>query len=136
MTIPQRSSTTVADAAWVVKGGRLVDATGERSGDVVLGDDGTILAVGPDLAAQRVLDASGCVVAPGLVDLHAHLRQPGREESETVESGSRCAALGGFTAVVAMPNTDPAIDSAAMVREVDDLGRDACCDVVVAGAIT
>jgi dihydroorotase len=126
----------VADAAWVVKGGRLIDATGQRSGDVVIGDDGTILAVGPDLAAPRVLDASGCVVAPGLVDLHAHLRQPGREEAETVESGSRCAALGGYTAVMAMPNTEPAIDSAAMVREVDDLGRDACCDVAVAGAIT
>lgn len=126
----------MAEPAWIVKGGRLVDATGQRSGDVVLGDDGTILAVGPDLAAPRVLDASGCVVVPGLVDLHSHLRQPGREESETVESGSRCAALGGYTAVVAMPNTEPAIDSAAMVREVDDLGRDACCDVVVAGAIT
>ena len=76
-----------------------------------------------------VLDASGCVVAPGLVDLHAHLRQPGREEAETVETGARAAALGGYTAVVAMPNTEPAIDCAAAVREVLDLGADACCDV-------
>ena len=60
---------------------------------------------------------------PGLVDLHAHLRQPGREEAETVETGGRAAALGGYTAVVAMPNTEPAIDSAAVVREVLDLGR-------------
>ena len=77
-----------------------------------------------------MLDASGCVVAPGLVDLHTHLRQPGREEAETVESGSRAAALGGYTAVVAMPNTEPAIDCAAVVHEVLDLGaKAALCDV-------
>ena len=83
-----------------------------------------------------VLDASGCVVGPGLVDLHSHLREPGREEAETVETGSRAAALGGYTAVIAMPNTEPAIDSAAVVREVQDLGASALCDVHPAGAIT
>ena len=61
-----------------------------------------------------VLDAGGCLVGPGLVDLHTHLRQPGREEAETVESGARAAALGGYTAIVAMPNTEPAIDSAGV----------------------
>jgi dihydroorotase len=120
----------------VLKGGRIIDEDGERSGDVVVGADGTIVAVGPDLSADRVLDASGCVVAPGLVDLHTHLRQPGREEAETVETGSRAAVLGGYTAVVAMPNTEPAIDSAAVVREVLELGRASLCDVAVAGAIT
>jgi dihydroorotase len=121
----------------VLKGGRVVDATGSRVADVVVGDDGRIVAVGADLRADQVLDASGCVVAPGLVDLHAHLRQPGREEAETVESGSRAAALGGYTAVVAMPNTEPAIDCAAVVHEVLDLGaKAALCDVRVAGAIT
>lgn len=119
----------------VLKGGRVVDATGERTADVVV-VDGRIAAVGADLDADRTLDAGGCVVAPGLVDLHAHLRQPGKEEAETVESGSRCAALGGFTAVVAMPNTTPAIDSAAVVREVQDLGRTALCAVHPSGAIT
>ncbi len=121
----------------VLKGGRVVDATGSRVADVVVGDDGRIVAVGADLNADQVLDASGCVVAPGLVDLHTHLRQPGREEAETVESGSRAAALGGYTAVVAMPNTEPAIDCAAVVHEVLDLGaKAALCDVRVAGAIT
>ena len=120
----------------VLKGGRIIDATGERSGDVVV-DDGQIVAVGPDLSADRIIDAGGCVVAPGLVDLHAHLREPGREESETVETGSRGAALGGYTAIVAMPNTEPAIDCAAVVREVLELGQKAgLVDVRSSGAIT
>jgi dihydroorotase len=75
-------------------------------------------------------------VAPGLVDLHTHLRQPGREEAETVETGARAAALGGFTCVLAMPNTDPPIDSAGVAREVLELGRGACCDVRTSAAIT
>jgi len=119
----------------VLKGGRVVEQAGERVADVVV-SEGRIVAVGPDLSADRVLDAGGCVVAPGLVDLHAHLRQPGQEEAETIETGSRCAALGGFTAVVAMPNTTPAIDSAAVVREVQELARAALCAVHPAGAIT
>jgi dihydroorotase len=119
----------------VVKGGEVVDAGGRRHADVVVAD-GRIVAVGADLDAEVVLDAGGCVVAPGLVDLHTHLRQPGQEEAETIETGSRAAALGGYTAVVAMPNTEPAIDDAAVVREVQALARTALCDVEVAGAIT
>ncbi len=119
----------------VLKGGTVVDATGSRRADVVI-RDGVVVGVGDDLSGDVVLDAGGCVVAPGLVDLHAHLRQPGKEEAETIESGSRCAALGGFTAVVAMPNTTPAIDSAAVVREVQDLARGALCAVHPSGAIT
>lgn len=120
----------------VIKGGTVIDATGERRADVAIDDDGTIAGVGADLDGGQVIDASGCIVAPGLVDLHTHLRQPGREEAETVETGSRAAALGGFTAVVAMPNTDPVIDSASVVREVLELGRSAPCDVYSSGAIT
>src|SRR5262249_55489260 len=109
-------------------------------GDVLV-VDGHVAAVGSELASVApagtvVLDAGGCIVSPGFVDLHTHLREPGREEAETVETGTRAAALGGYTAVVAMPNTEPAIDSAAVVRQVLDLGQGACCDVRVAGAIT
>ena len=122
----------------LIRGGRVVDATGSRAADVVV-VDGEIAAVGEGLAAPdgaRLLDAGGCVVAPGLVDLHAHLRQPGKEEAETVDTGARAGALGGYTAVVAMPNTDPPIDTAAAVHEVLGLGATAACDVRVAGAIT
>jgi dihydroorotase len=118
-----------------IRGGRVVDASGSRDADVLV-QDGRVVAVGPDLDGDATLDAGGCVVAPGLVDLHAHLREPGKEEAETVETGSRCAALGGFTAVVAMPNTTPAIDCAAVVREVQDLGEKALCAVHPAAAIT
>jgi dihydroorotase len=119
----------------VIKGATVVDATGSRRADVAVAD-GRIAAVGESLDGAEVLDAGGCIVAPGLVDLHAHLREPGREEAETVESGSRAAALGGYTAVIAMPNTEPAIDNAGIVRHVLDLGAKALCDVRVAGAIT
>ncbi|MSO87258.1 MAG: dihydroorotase [Acidimicrobiia bacterium] len=120
----------------VIKGGRVVDATGERVADVVIGEDGLIAAVGSDLPGDTVLDAAGCVVSPGLVDLHSHLRQPGQEEAETIETGARAAALGGYTCILAMPNTIPAIDNAGMVREVLELGRAAPCDVRTSGAIT
>ncbi|MGK2947585.1 MAG: dihydroorotase [Acidimicrobiales bacterium] len=120
----------------VLKGGRVIDATGERHADVVIGDDGRIAAVGDDLSADRTLDAGGCVVAPGFVDLHSHLRQPGQEEAETVETGARAAALGGYTCILAMPNTIPAIDTAGIVQEVLALGRSAPCEVLTSGAIT
>jgi dihydroorotase len=122
----------------LIRGGRVVDAGGERVADVAI-EEGRIAAVvadGSDLSADVVLDAGGCVVAPGLVDLHTHLRQPGREEAETVETGARAAALGGFTCVLAMPNTDPPVDSAGAAREVLELGRDACCEVRTSAAIT
>ncbi len=122
-----------------MRGGRIIDSTGVRPADVLI-QDGTITSVTTTVSSAPpgtvVLDASGCLVGPGLVDLHTHLREPGREEAETVETGSRAAALGGYTAVVAMPNTDPALDSAAVVRQVQDLGADALCHVYPAGAIT
>ncbi len=129
---------TDAASTVLLRGGTVVDEHGERRADVLV--HGTAIAdVGSGLdapAGSRVLDAGGCLVAPGLVDLHAHLRQPGAEEAETVETGSRAAARGGYTAVLAMPNTDPPVDSAAVASEVLALGRGALCRVAVAGAIT
>jgi len=123
--------------ALLLRGGTVVDRAGARRADVLV-VEGAVAAVGPDLVAGRAreLDCGGCWVGPGLVDLHTHLRQPGREEAETVATGSRAAALGGFTTVVAMPNTTPPIDSAGVVREVLALAVDASCRVEVAGAIT
>ena len=119
----------------VIKGGRVVDASGEREVDVVV-VDGLITGIGAGLSGDHTLDAAGCIVSPGLVDLHSHLREPGKEEAETIESGARAAALGGYTAVLAMPNTTPAMDSAAVVRQVLEIGRTAPCDVYASGAIT
>jgi dihydroorotase len=85
----------------------------------------------------EVIDASGLIALPGLVDLHTHLREPGREDAETVESGTRAAALGGFTAVHAMANTEPVADTAGVVEQVWRLGREAGhCDVFPVGAVT
>ncbi len=120
----------------VLVGGTLVDAAGSRPGDLAIAADGTIDAIGEGLEGATQLDATGCFVLPGLVDLHTHLREPGGEDAETVLTGSRCAVRGGFTAVVAMPNTTPTIDSAAVVRQVLALGDDALCEVATSAAIT
>ncbi|MSW46212.1 MAG: amidohydrolase family protein, partial [Actinobacteria bacterium] len=128
----------------IIRGGRIIDRVGERVADVAISADGVIVGVDSALDAGVLglddaieLDATGCIISSGLVDIHTHLREPGREEAETVETGSRAAALGGYTAVVAMPNTEPTIDSAAVVQQVLDAGVAAgLCDVRVAGAIT
>ena len=120
----------------VVKGGVVLDQHGQRRVDVAIAD-GVIAEIGERLDGDTVLDASGCMITPGFVDLHVHLREPGREDAETIETGSRAAALGGFTAVVAMPNTEPAQDSLAVIEFVRAQGRRAgLCDVVPAGCIT
>ena len=121
-----------------LRGGTVIDSTGTRRADVVVSDEGEgeVLAVGTGLDGDRRLDADGCIVSPGFVDLHAHLRQPGREDAETIATGARGAALGGFTAMVAMPNTTPAADSAAVVTEIRQLAAGACCEVYPSGAIT
>ena len=100
-------------------------------------EDGAIGSAESSTAGASVLDAAGLIVAPGLVDLHTHLREPGREDRETVESGSRAAAIGGFTAVSPMANTSPVADSAAVIHEVRALGeRAGLVDVFPVGAIT
>ena len=120
----------------VLRGGRIIDADGERTLDVEVGDDGRISAVGSGLSGDLELDASGCVVSPGFVDLHAHLRQPGQEEAETIETGARGGSLGGYTALVAMPNTDPTTDCVAVVEQVRALGRLSTCEIVASAAMT
>jgi dihydroorotase len=124
----------------LLRGGRVIDPAGDRdgTGDVLL-EDSLVAEVGDGLSAPgaEVLDCDGLVVCPGLVDLHAHLREPGREDAETVETGSRAAAVGGYTAVCAMPNTDPVADTAAVILEVRNLGDKAgLVDVHPAAAIT
>jgi dihydroorotase len=111
---------------------------GEDPADILI-KDGRIAAIGERLTVTgaQVVDADGLVALPGLVDLHTHLREPGREDAETVETGSRAAALGGFTAVHAMANTDPVADTAGVVEQVWRLGREAgLVDVVPVGAVT
>ena len=120
----------------LIRGGTVIDQSGERRADVAV-EDGRVIEVGVDLSGDRTLDAAGCIVAPGLVDLHVHLREPGREDAETIETGSRAAALGGFTAIVAMPNTEPAQDSLAVIEFVRAQAKRAgLCDVHPAGCIT
>jgi len=101
----------------LIRGGRVIDPSRGTDGtaDVLL-EEGRIAAVGRNIEAPagvEVFDAAGKVVAPGLIDLHVHLREPGQEDLETVASGSMAAAAGGFTAVCAMPNTDPVTDNQA-----------------------
>lgn len=119
----------------LVKGAALL---GGAATDLLLAD-GVVAEVGRNLSATgaQVIDAAGLVALPGLVDLHTHLREPGREDAETVETGTAAAALGGFTAVHAMANTDPVADTAGVVEQVWRLGREAGhCDVHPVGAVT
>ncbi|MGA1034667.1 MAG: dihydroorotase [Ilumatobacteraceae bacterium] len=124
----------------LLTGGTVVDGGGERRLDVRIAD-GVIVEIGvaldADPALERVLDAQGCIVGPGFVDLHTHLREPGMTEAETIATGSAAAALGGYTAVVAMPNTDPTQDCVEVVEFVRNRGREVgLCDVRPSGSIT
>ncbi len=120
---------------WLITGARPL---GGEPADLLL-RDGVIAEIGrhPDAPGAQVLDADGLIALPGLVDLHTHLREPGREDAETVETGTAAAALGGFTAVHAMANTEPVADTAGVVEQVWRLGREAGrCDVQPVGAVT
>lgn len=118
----------------LIKGARTL---GGDAADVYVAD-GVIAELGSNTAkADRVIDADGLVLLPGLVDLHTHLREPGREDAETVLTGSRAAAVGGYTAVLAMANTNPVTDTAEAAERVLDLGREAgLVDVQPVGAVT
>ncbi len=120
----------------VIKNGTILNQDGELRADVRIENE-KIVEVGENLKADIELDASGCIVTSGFVDLHAHLREPGKEEAETIETGSRAGALGGYTALVAMPNTDPPQDSVAVIDFVREQGKRAgLVDVIPSGCIT
>ena len=125
----------------LIKGGRVVDpANGVDTESDVLIEAGRIARLGRGLDApsgSRTIDAAGCVVAPGLIDMHVHFREPGSEHVETIPSGSRAAVAGGFTTVCAMPNTDPCVDNEGAVTFVIRRSKAAAlAHVLPIGAIT
>ncbi len=117
----------------VLKNSKLVDGSNV---DIKFGE-GLIQEIGSDLSGDEVFDLKGNLVIPGLVDLHTHLREPGREDSETVATGSLAAVRGGYTAISPMANTTPVADTAGVVEQVFMLGKEAgLCDVFPIGAVT
>ncbi|WP_121609321.1 dihydroorotase [Mesobacillus foraminis] len=106
----------------LIKNGRLLTETGEISQIEIYIENGTVLEIGNELnrAAAETIDAAGMLIAPGLVDLHVHLREPGGEKKETIETGTKAAARGGFTTVAAMPNTRPVPDSAEQLNKLQE----------------
>ncbi|MFP4473814.1 MAG: dihydroorotase [Candidatus Omnitrophota bacterium] len=124
----------------LIKNALIVNAAGEASEiqDILI-EKGRIAAIGKGLSGRgvKVIDAGGKKVLPGLIDIHAHLREPGQEEKETIETGSRAAAHGGFTTVFCMPNTRPAIDNAEIVEAVKaEARRVGLVNVIPIGAVT
>jgi dihydroorotase len=124
----------------VIKNGRVIDPTQrlDRVCDVAI-EDGTIREIGEGIssAGAQVFDASGLIVAPGFIDMHVHLREPGFEHAETIETGSRAAAAGGFTSICCMPNTQPVNDSATVTSYIRQRAREsAAVNVYLIGAIT
>src|SRR5947209_11699188 len=124
----------------VIRNGRVIDPSSNTDGvaDVLI-VDGKIAAVGPNLSqpGAEIFDATGLVVAPGFIDMHVHLREPGFEYAENIESGSRAAAAGGFTSICCMPNTKPVNDSKTVTSYiVEQARRNAAVNVFPIGAIT
>lgn len=125
---------------YLIKNGRVVDPV-NKIDDIldIFVSNGKINKVAKkiDIKADETIDAEGKIAAPGLVDMHVHLREPGREDRETVSTGTRAALKGGFTAVLCMANTEPAVDNPKIVKALKDIiKRDALCEVYITGAVT
>ena len=124
----------------VVRGGRVIDPANNFDGvaDVLI-VDGKIAAVEPEInfPAEKIFDATGKIVTPGLIDMHVHLREPGQEAKEDFVSGSKAAAAGGYTTVATMPNTSPVVDNAALVRSMVKRAEDVgLVNIKIIGAVT
>ena len=124
----------------LIKGGRVIDPANaiDKIADVLV-EDGKIAAVGENLQAEgaQVVEAAGKIVSPGLIDMHVHLREPGQEAKEDFASGSKAAAAGGYTRVATMPNTNPVIDTAALVKAMQKRAEeDAVVHIEIIGAVT
>ena len=124
----------------LIKGGRVIDPATKTDKEMdVFISKGKIQKVADKIETQadKVVDARGCYVMPGLIDLHVHLRDPGLTHKETIETGAKAAARGGFTTIVAMPNTKPVMDDGLRVRYVHNKAKtEAPIHVLQSGAIT
>lgn len=125
----------------LLKGGTVVDPSQQLEDTLdLLIDEGRVVGLGTDPKAEsraRVVEVDGCIVAPGFIDMHVHLREPGREDKETIASGARAAAAGGFTSIMCMPNTDPVNDNETVTRYIRERAREAALvNVFPCGAIT
>jgi dihydroorotase len=125
-------------AKLLIRGGRVVDPSqGIDRVDDVLVENGAVAAIGGGGSAEETIDAGGLIVCPGLVDMHVHLREPGREEDETIATGARAAVAGGFTSIACIPNTEPPIDTQANVEFIHQkAARADACNVFVVACVS
>jgi len=123
----------------LIKNGYLIDPKGKKEGRFdILVSKGKVEKISKKInkKTKNIIDAKGKLIFPGLIDIHCHLREPGREDEETILSGSKSAVSGGFTTICCMPNTNPPLDNKVSIRFVYDRGREAFCEVLPIGAIT
>ena len=124
----------------LIKNGRVIDPASklDKVSDLLI-EDGKIAEIKTALSAKadQIIDAKGCFVMPGFIDLHTHLRDPGFEEKETIETGALAAARGGFTTILAMPNTSPVVDNADVVNYIHQKAKNlAVVHVLSIGTVT
>jgi len=120
----------------LIKNGYLIDPKGKKEGQFdILISKGRVERISKKInkKVNKTINAKGKFIFPGLIDIHCHLREPGREDEETILSGSKSAVIGGFTTICCMPNTDPPLDNKVSIRFVYDRGREALCEVLPIG---